>query len=136
MSPLFFYKRTYLIPIITLGAGAISVALNIWAIPIWGITGAAWVTVFSYFLTFVITEALARKTFPLIYPWKKIAFTSVLAILLLVAVYLLKNVMFFPYPVVFAFSALSLPVFLLISLLLLDRSILGKIFDKAVRHGK
>ena len=134
VSPLFFKKKTYLIPIITLGAGAASVALNIWAIPKWGITGAAWVTVFSYFLTFVISEAFARRIFPLIYPWKKIVIVSGLALIVLAAMNLLRNALLVNYPIVLTISVLAMVAFVLVSLTVQDRHILTKLLQRVIKH--
>jgi len=50
----FYQKKTSLIAIFTLVAGCINVGLNYWLIPIYGYIVAAWTTLFSYFILFLL----------------------------------------------------------------------------------
>ena len=52
--PLFYFKRTFMIPIITIAGATINILLNLWWIPIWGAMGSAWATAISYGVTFGI----------------------------------------------------------------------------------
>lgn len=49
----FYRKKTGLISLATLSAGAINIGLNYWLIPIFGYVAAAYTTVVSYFLLFI-----------------------------------------------------------------------------------
>ncbi|MFH1386131.1 MAG: oligosaccharide flippase family protein [bacterium] len=134
VSPLFFKKHTYLIPIITLIAGGTSVALNIFAIPKWGILGAAWVTVFAYLLTFIIAEMVSVKILRIIYPWKKITLVSLLGIGILVV----TKLVFLAFPVSlllsWIISAFALVVYSVIGLGLTDFVVLKRVLNQAFRR--
>lgn len=50
----FYHKKTHLIAIITVIAGAINIGLNYWLIPIYGYQVAAWTTLLSYASLFIM----------------------------------------------------------------------------------
>jgi O-antigen/teichoic acid export membrane protein len=52
---------------VTLVGFALTVGLNLWWIPIWGIEGAAWATLASYAGMTVVSYALGRTHFPVPY---------------------------------------------------------------------
>jgi O-antigen/teichoic acid export membrane protein len=56
----FYLRRTGWISLATLLAGGLNIALNYWAIPIWGYVAAAWTTLASYVLLFVFHYLIAR----------------------------------------------------------------------------
>lgn len=73
-APLFYRKATKYIPLITFSAGILNVAGNILLIPVIGLYGAAWTTVLSFILTFVLAEHFSTKRcFPMQYEWRKLA---------------------------------------------------------------
>jgi O-antigen/teichoic acid export membrane protein len=111
VSPLFFKKKTYLVPLITLVAGGISVWLNIWAVQRWSLIGAAWVTVVSYFVTFFMAEMIGRKILLLKYPWKKMVLVAFLWILILLVVKSAVSVLKVNYAVSLLLSSLGLVAF-------------------------
>jgi len=57
---------------ITLAGAAITIALNIWWIPIFGYTGAAWATFICYAFMMVISYTRGRKYYPVPYARKKL----------------------------------------------------------------
>lgn len=65
--PILFLKKTTIIPIITLVAGAVNVGLNIVLIPVIGMYGAAAATVVAFLLTFILAHLLSRKLGPMSY---------------------------------------------------------------------
>jgi O-antigen/teichoic acid export membrane protein len=125
--------KTYLIPIITLLAGGVSVGLNIWAIPRWGIMGAAWVTVASYFVTFVMAEIVGRRALQLKYPWKKIFVVSILWVLVLITVKTFGLVVISPGFISLFVAGFGLLAFVISGVLVQDRKIVKNIFGKVLR---
>lgn len=73
VNSVFFCEKTKFIPIITISAAMINIALNIIFIPKYGIFAAAWNSVISYFITFVLAYCFSKRYFPVIYPWKSMA---------------------------------------------------------------
>lgn len=69
---LFFINKTQFIPVITISAAVLNIILNLTFIPKFGIYAAAWTTVISYFLTFILSYYFSQKFYPIIYPWKQI----------------------------------------------------------------
>jgi O-antigen/teichoic acid export membrane protein len=67
---IFFSEKTRVVPIITITAALVNIALNLIFIPKYGIFAAAWSTVISYFVTFVLAYCFSKKYFPVIYPWR------------------------------------------------------------------
>lgn len=67
---LFFAEKTKYIPVITTVAAITNLSLNLIFIPKFGIFAAAWTTVISYFITFIVSYYFSRKFFPIFYPWK------------------------------------------------------------------
>lgn len=68
----FYYKKTKTIPLLTAAAAALNIALNLWLIPLYGMVGAAWATVFSYFLLFMLVLALSQKLYFIDYEIKRL----------------------------------------------------------------
>ena len=68
--PLFYLKKTKLIPIITITAGVTNIVLNIILIPIYGIFAAAWTTVIAFFITFIIARVFANRFFSIEFDWR------------------------------------------------------------------
>ena len=64
-SPLLFAKRTGTVALITLGGALVNVLGNLYFIPIFGSQGAAWMTLGSYGVTFLIVLLISRKLDPM-----------------------------------------------------------------------
>lgn len=84
--PLFFYKKTLIIPIFTVIGGAINIGLNLWLIPYYGAIAAAWTTLAANTFIFVIFFAYGRRLQRLDYPLSRyallVAFIFVTALVL------------------------------------------------------
>jgi O-antigen/teichoic acid export membrane protein len=63
----------------------ITVALNIWLIPIMGYTGAAWVTLICYFTMTLLAYLSGQKYYPIKYNVKRGIFYIAIAILIVIA---------------------------------------------------
>ena len=72
-APLFYRKATKYIPLITFSAGVLNVVGNIFLIPAIGVYGAAWTTVLSFFVTFILAEYFSKSCFSMQYEWTKLA---------------------------------------------------------------
>ena len=70
--PLFFLKKTKYIPIITFTAGFANIGLNILFIPMIGVQAAAWTTLASFFVTFVLSVYFSSKFFSMQVEWRQI----------------------------------------------------------------
>jgi O-antigen/teichoic acid export membrane protein len=68
-------------------AAALSIVLNLWWIPIYGLMGAVYATVAAYALALVISLGLGRKVFPLPFPTSELS--RVVLVTLFIAVVLL-----------------------------------------------
>ena len=60
VGALFHASRTRVIPVLTFIAGLANIGLNVWALPRYGIVGAAWATLVSYAILAVLFWAGAR----------------------------------------------------------------------------
>ena len=58
---------------VSLAGAALTVALNIWWIPLWGYVGSAWATLACYGFMVVLSWALGQRYYPVAYPIGKIA---------------------------------------------------------------
>jgi O-antigen/teichoic acid export membrane protein len=65
--PLFYFKKTYLIPIATTVSAVLNILLNIWWIPMWGALGSAWATMVVYIMMAAVAYILGRR-------WQKVDF--------------------------------------------------------------
>ncbi len=65
VSPIFLQRRTAVLPVFTLAAGALNVGLNILLIPRLGVVGAAWSTIAGYAALTVGTVWWARRGYRL-----------------------------------------------------------------------
>lgn len=65
--PLLYLKRTRQMTIIALVAAGVNVGLNFIIIPIAGAIGAAWTTVISYVIMFLLTYIMANRVYPIRY---------------------------------------------------------------------
>ncbi|MDI3286256.1 oligosaccharide flippase family protein [Polyangium sp. 15x6] len=60
VGALFHASRTRIIPVLTLVAGLANIGLNVWALPRYGIVGAAWATLLGYAILALLFWAGAR----------------------------------------------------------------------------
>jgi O-antigen/teichoic acid export membrane protein len=65
VSAIFLARRTRVLPLLTIAAGAANVGLNVLLIPRIGIMGAAWATLAGYAMLATLSIWYARRVFPL-----------------------------------------------------------------------
>lgn len=65
--------RTGLGAWVSLAGAALTVALNIWWIPLWGYVGSAWATFACYFFMVCLSWLLGQRFYPVAYPLGKLA---------------------------------------------------------------
>ena len=64
VSAIFLVRRTALLPVLTILAGAVNVGLNVLLIPRIGIMGAAWATLAGYAVLAALTTWYAKRVYP------------------------------------------------------------------------
>jgi O-antigen/teichoic acid export membrane protein len=89
---LFWRRRTRVIPLVTLAAGAMNVGLNLWLVPRHGAIAAAWSTLAAYALLLVLTWWSATRVHPFPYEYRRLGLMAGLALALFLAG------QFLPYP--------------------------------------
>jgi len=67
VTPIFFRRRTRMLPPVTIAAAAINICLNLMLIPPFGILGAAWATVGAFGFQLAATFLVARRQFRVTY---------------------------------------------------------------------
>lgn len=96
---------------ITLGGAVVTILLNIWWIPIFGYTGAAWATFICYAFMMVISYTTGQRHYPVPYPVKKLVAylaVTVLGYLVHELIVLPLNPGWYGYPFVYYGSSLLL----------------------------
>jgi O-antigen/teichoic acid export membrane protein len=73
VSPIFLQRRTAILPLFTLAAGALNVGLNILIIPVLGVVGAGWSTIAGYGLLAAGTVWYARRGYVVRFDWLRFA---------------------------------------------------------------
>ncbi len=102
-------KKTKIIAYSSIAGALLNIVANIVLIPVWGITGAAFATLLSYFFIVVITFLPQQKIYFINWDWKRAAKASICAAVIYAAslftyvsdIYLsigLKLLFFFAYP--------------------------------------
>jgi O-antigen/teichoic acid export membrane protein len=71
--PLFYFKRTSVIPIITLVGAVTNILLNLWWIPTSGAIGSAWATAISYGITFGLALIMSFRYQRIELPFTKLS---------------------------------------------------------------
>lgn len=81
VSPLFHYKKTKKLPFLTLSSVLVNIFLNLFFVPVFGIYGAAYATLFSFAFQVILVYMISRKMFDPAFEKVKIV-VSVSALLL------------------------------------------------------
>ncbi len=84
VNGLFYEKKTNWIPVITVIAGIANVVLNIYLVPKFGVIAAAWTTLFSYALSFILAVCIARFFYPLSWDIPRLVFMGLLALVIVI----------------------------------------------------
>lgn len=64
-------KTSYFVPC-TLAGSALTLVLNVWLVPQYGMIAAAWATTLAYALMALSLWALTRRFYPVPYPWARV----------------------------------------------------------------
>ncbi len=80
-KPLYYFKKTKIIPLLTGITAALNISLNLWLIPLYGAIAAAWTTLVSYGFSFLISFLAGRRYQKINYPL--IRYSLLVAIILL-----------------------------------------------------
>jgi len=78
--PMFYYKKTKMLPVLTVLSVLVNIGLNLLWIPKWGMLGAAYATLFSLFFQSIITQVVARRIHDHHYPIIRTVILSFLCI--------------------------------------------------------
>jgi O-antigen/teichoic acid export membrane protein len=76
-------NKTFLIPLVTIPAAAINIAINIVLVPYFGITAAAWATFFAFLSQLLIIQIIAMKVYPFPYEFRRISIVLVTAMIII-----------------------------------------------------
>lgn len=76
-------NKTFLIPLVTIPAAAINIAINIVLVPHFGITAAAWATFFAFLSQLLIIQIIAMKVYPFPYEFRRISIVLVTAMIII-----------------------------------------------------
>ena len=91
-SPIFYYKKTHVLPIITGISAVLNILLNYLLIPKFGAIAAAWNTLVCYAVMLVIYYIVAQKQSVFPYPiWR----TMLVLVFLLLAIFISGSVVVF-----------------------------------------
>jgi O-antigen/teichoic acid export membrane protein len=66
--PIFYHKKTKVMPFLTGAVAIVSILLNIWLVPHYGAIASAWVTMVTYVLFFVLAFFVGRRYEKINYP--------------------------------------------------------------------
>jgi O-antigen/teichoic acid export membrane protein len=91
---LFWSRRTGVIPLLTLTAGAANVGLNLWLVPRYGIIAAAWSTLIAYALLLLLTWRSAERQHVFPYEYRRLGLIAGLGL----ALFLTGQLLPFPSP--------------------------------------
>lgn len=83
----FWYKlndKTRYGALIAIAGAAVTIAINLWAVPRWGYYGSAWATFAAYFTMLLLSYYLGRKHHPVPYPVRRMLGYTAVAVALVV----------------------------------------------------
>ena len=82
---LFWQRKTRVVPLVTLAAGAANIGLNLWLVPRYGAIAAAWSTLAAYGLLLVLTWWSAERLHPFPYEYRRLGLMAGVALALFLA---------------------------------------------------
>jgi O-antigen/teichoic acid export membrane protein len=126
---LFIAKKTGLVALINIISGLINIGLNLILIPSLGLLGAAWATCFAILANTTVSLWFGQRYYPIPFPLRKIAASSLWALAIMVIGSLLTGVSWLGILIKVILVAVSAVVFCLIGLITYDeiRSFLARI---------
>ena len=77
-SPIFFYKRTRILPFITVSSALINIVMNLLLIPRYGINGAAIATIISHLWISAVAYVIGNRLFKVRWPIGIIAISNII----------------------------------------------------------
>lgn len=80
-SPIFYFKKTSLLPYISGSSAIVNILLNLILIPLYGIIGSALATCISHVWISLYYYFIGNKLFKVRWPWKYIGFSNLIVIL-------------------------------------------------------
>lgn len=108
VKPIFYFKKTKILPVLTITPAIIGIALNLFLIPYFGITIAAWNTVIIFLLTLLVVYKYSIKLFPVKYEFR------IITVSILLFIFSVLNAHYIEYP--FSFSTIILKLIVIIIL--------------------
>lgn len=72
-SPLFYYKTTRVVPVMTFAGAGVNILLNLWWIPLYGALGSSWAITAAFAVLFIIAYFLGRRYQKIDLPIPKLA---------------------------------------------------------------
>jgi O-antigen/teichoic acid export membrane protein len=84
-SPLFFLKKTRVIPLLTGSAAALNIVANVWLVPSYGAMASAWITLATYGLLFLLAYLVGQHYQRIAYPQARYGFFIGLVLIATVA---------------------------------------------------
>lgn len=91
VTPIFYTKKTYILPFLTGISAAANIGINLLLIPKLGIMGAAYATLISFALLFLLTHYTAQRYYWLPYDYRRIICIG----LLVAAIYFINSALHF-----------------------------------------
>jgi len=88
VNPLFFFKRTKWLPLLSGSAALLNIGLNLYFIPVFGAIAAAWTTLICYTFLFLAYLVLSQRLSRVPYPYLR----GFVVLLLIFAVVLLSSI--------------------------------------------
>ena len=85
VTPLFYAKKTQVVPLVTVASAGLSLVLLFVLVPRLGIVGAAYATLLAYAAQWALTVTVARRWYAIPYDWMRLAGAGLLLLLVVVA---------------------------------------------------
>ena len=110
-------KKTDYLPLAVGVAAIVNIAVNFITIPIWGIYGAAWATLFAYLVSSTFLYYMSRKVYPIKYNWNKI----ILSVGIMFLIYFPVSILTTGLPLMYSFIIRTSGIILFVIMLAIFR---------------
>ena len=88
VNAIFYLKKTKVLPIFTFTTAMVNIGLNFWWIPEYGMIGAAYATLVSYIIQFLLVYKYSIRIYTIPYEYKKMG----IVLIIFIAIYLVNMV--------------------------------------------